>query len=391
MMKRKRPSKVPLQAIENKNVNNADTTDNMSIRKNKKCKLSQQYQKQSTKRILELKDTKKSQQNSENLNVPSKQNVEMYDYRIEQLNLISKQLLHCPTLTQDELRILFTKYKYDGHYKPNKSLPPFESLSKNKWDTLNNINCSLQTQQSLECNSYEQQEINSEKTINRSDDKYHCIQSSCIDIKNYNHTLTDCDTQSFGNRNIFNNTQNIDESRSNFCINEISNIQGDYFPRNMANTENIYPEEQRSYQYENFVDITENSQQSENYPPIHFDVPQNPNMYTDFHVQKWDNSMSLTEGNNNYQVSQSEHLIHVPEIIKLEWYYSTKNAEEQNIFNTNVHETVYPVMNNDYDTINNSTHIKQNFYANSSHLSSVSDNSIPDINSLLSSSTSIVD
>lgn len=345
---------------------------------------------------MEQKTKRKHTKNIEK--VPSKLNTSnsslecskrIYDHQIQQINLTLKESLNCPTLTEDELKILFVKYKLDGHYRTNKNLPPFNTLVRNTNDTFNGkhnfydeakhamlsnmqeINCrnnnditenlnystgnenrhakgDLHTyrniQQNLKHNSWKQKEIFRQNHVNdKIDGKYFCAEENFLANGNYNRTTSNYDIETHSDANIFNCTEKFDEFKSCLSINEIPNIEEQQFSCNVTNMQSVLSEESQSYgysgksifynasdsnaQYENLINCSEMSEQNDMKHAIHFnDLSLNSNLCNDFHLIKQNNVSSSINKNNNVQSWKSVEAVYTSYANTSESHYNVKNS-----------------------------------------------------------------
>lgn len=318
-------------------------------------------------------------------------NKEIYDHQIEQLNLVLKQSLNCATLTQDELKMLFLKYKLDGHYRPNKNLPPFTSLAestsgttnarqfydaaqctsipdvqvinyKNNNEAAGNLYCDIggENQRNKE-NVYRNMQINlkhdtwkpkallKESNVdNKIDSKYLYAQQSPAIDSNYNHVLASYDTQACSNASMFNDLQNFDPSKSNLDVNKIPNMADEHFPYNLMNAQSILSEDQSygytnesllcnlpnaSLEYENVNSSGDMSRQNDMQCPMQYNDLWNQNLCNDFHSNSWNNNVP-SMNNSNVQSWKSEPMCAYTS--NLESYYRKNHSEGQSNFNSNL-------------------------------------------------------
>ena len=326
-------------------------------------------------------------------NMLVKHNKEIFDHQIKQLNLVLKRSLNCPTLTQDELKMLFLKYKLDGHYRPNKNLPPFTSLTDSTSGTTNarqfydatqctsipdvqvinyensneaagNLYCDIasENQHNKEnLNIYKNMQINlkhdtwkpkavlKESNVdNKIDNNYLDIEQSPVIDSNYNHMLTSYDTQTCNNASMFIDVQNFDQSKSNLDVNRISNIADEHFSYNLKNAQSILSEDQSyrytnesllcnlpntSLEYENVNSSSDMSQQNDMQCLMQYNDLWNQNLCNDFHSNNWNNNVS-SMNNSNVQSWKSESMCTYTS--NLESYYHKNLSEGQSNFNSNV-------------------------------------------------------
>ncbi|KZC08731.1 hypothetical protein WN55_10753 [Dufourea novaeangliae] len=412
MIKGKKNLKLPIQVREDKDVHSTFRTKSSNVRKGRKFGLSQHCQKASTKEKVKPKKTNKCHLKSENVSLSDtllKHNEETYKYQIQQLDLILKGSVYCPTLTQDELQMLFMKYKVDGHYKTNKNLPTFTNQPDEAQNTSNNrnnfyneakytstsdmqrlnyrnnndtfanlyynstnenqcieenFNIYRNMQQNLKYNTCKQRDILMESnTNNGNDNEYYPIDQNTVNNQNYNHAVANYDTQTYTNTSIFSGMQNIGQTTSNFV--NVSDMEEEHISSNLANTVNILAEGHHSspyanknflcnvsdsnIQYENFKSISGNLQQNNEHPALqYFDLSFNQNIYNNFHSERWVNNTYPINETSNYQSCKSEQSVCMPETNNLEWYHNYgSHSEDQNIFNPHIQTNQYPFMSNE--------------------------------------------
>ncbi|XP_076240904.1 uncharacterized protein LOC143183270 [Calliopsis andreniformis] len=428
MTKEKGDSKLLLLKNVDKNINVKSKNKHLNVRKKGKYNSLQHCQETCVKQRIKkecIKKTDKILTKSDVSNITSKCNEEIYEHQIQQLNLILKQSLNSPTLTQDELKILFIKYKLDGHYRINKNLPPFTSLissmngaineerhiyneikhsalsnaqkvnSKNNKDIVENLYCDTNNEnQCTETNLHMFKNIQLSLKHNPWKPKKILKENIHNTIGDYNHTITNCDIQTYGNANVFNCTQNFGQSKSSSAVNEIFNAEDEQLLCNVTNVQTIHSEERQNYgcinknilynlpdltvENEDLSDYSEMSQQNGvQYTVINRnDLSLNSNFCNDIHSNKWNNNVSWINNNNHFQSWRNVESLCTPCTNTLESHYNVKNSsspsqltlikghsEEQNNFNSHVHTNVR-LMDSEYMpyvTNSSSTVVQQDF------------------------------
>ncbi|OAD58765.1 hypothetical protein WN48_10310 [Eufriesea mexicana] len=373
MTKGKKESKLATQINEDKN--NKTLKNNSLNTEKKKDNLSKYCKKMNVKQKIKQKDVKKCEKVTKKLSVIDmllKYNEEKYKYQIQQLNVLFGQSVKYPTLTKDELCMLFAKYRSDGHYKTNKNLPPFTSLLvnthnmfnekihvydqfsdlqkmkfKNTEDTVANLNCNtLNENQHIEENPkvHEILQTNVKQDLlrcrqisqvngmnNKVQNKYLYNDQSIPTInENNNHMFMNYNIKSHNNFNMFNDAQNLIQlkSDSNSNAKKISDGEEKYFLYKSINTQNVISEEQQSYRYVNknllynvsdpntqYENVTNNSEISQindiNCSVKYDNFSLNSNFYSDLYLNKCNNMTSINN-NNNYQSMTSAQSIYIP-------------------------------------------------------------------------------
>lgn len=406
---------------------------------------------------LKQKSIKKCQKVKENLNIPNmflKYNGEAYKYQIQQLNYLFKQPLNYSTLTQDELYVLYKKYKSDGHYKNNKNLPSFTShfvnnmfnenihfhdkfsdiqniKSKNNEDIIADLYCNnLNENQHIEENSkiYEILHSNINQDLlkctetsqlnnmeSRIHNKYLYNEENTLSNNNYNYMNHNVQ---YNNLEILNDIQNIAQSKSN--TKKISNVEEDYFTCNLINSQNISKEHQNSrymnknllynvsdtnMQYENLTNDSEISQENNIHYPVQYNnFSLNPNFYSDFYLNKCNSTTSIN--NNNCQSLKNAQSICIPHITNLESCFNVKNSitpyplplikshlEEQSNFNLPIYTDTYSVCNNKkltHISNDNVNDIQTNFNAYNLNSTVMSDDIHSQINTFIPSCANMI-
>ncbi|CAK9796971.1 hypothetical protein ANTPLA_LOCUS1034 [Anthophora plagiata] len=389
MIKGKKESKLSVQISEGKSTDGTLKNINLNVRKKRESDSLQQCKNRNVKQKVKQISIKKSHKVSKNSNVSNmllKYNKEMYEYQIQQLNLQFKQSLKYPTLTQDELKVLFMKYKSDGHYRTNENLPPFTSLLNNTHGVINEKNCFYDQAQcisvsdvekkcfgnnedvltntnssSFNHNQYVDENSNIPKNL-QSNFKHDMSQftdtlnvhnpSNKIENRhlyndeissNNNYMYTNYNEQMYSNANLSDNTQYFAQSKSTLNGKKLFDVEEEeHFPSNLTNVQNVLPEERQSCRYAdrnvlcNIPDSNaqyESSSNSSELPQqndIHCSLQDNnfsfsSNFYNDFYLNKW-NNMSLLNKNSNHQPWKSTQSICIPPIANLGSYYSIKNT-----------------------------------------------------------------
>ncbi|XP_078051066.1 uncharacterized protein LOC144477304 [Augochlora pura] len=302
--------------------------NNLINKKGMKRNILTQRKKTGLGKKMKAKD-KIHEQNSENVN-PSLNynNTDAYKCQFGWSKLILQYLPHNLRLTQDELKILFTKYKLDGHFEANgNSRPLFSDFLNNRQNTMN-------------------------------DENYFSNKSKHTFDTQRLHYSDNRDTY----ENLYNN--NVNENQQNFKhdadrqqenhISEMCDI-GNHFPSNSANIENIFPEqygnfhnENNNFSYnvqdENFQNISGDSQQCD---MQHIDQPWNSNMYYDLHMKERYDDMVLINGYDDYQLWINRQSNDITETSNSEYKYGAQIFSEQNDLN------MYSSNVNPYNFINN--------------------------------------
>ncbi|XP_076662972.1 uncharacterized protein LOC143366082 [Andrena cerasifolii] len=376
-------------------------------------------------------------------------NKEIYDRQIKQLNLVLKRSSNCQTLTQDELKMLFLKYKRDGHYRPDKNLSPFTILADGTSGTTNgrqfcdatqctsipdvqviNYKNSNEAAGNLYCDAASENERNKEnlslyrnmqinlkhdtwkpKAVlkesnvdNKVNNKYLCVQQSPAIDSNYNRMLTTYDTQTCNNASMLNDAQNFDQPKSNFDVNRISNIADERFYYNLMNADSILSEDQSyrymnesllcnppnsSLEYENVTNGSGTSQQNDMQCPMWYNDLWDQNLCNDFHSNNW-NCNASSMNNSNVQSWKNQPMCTYTN--NLDSYYHKNHSERQSNFNSDVN--MYQSMANGVMpyVANSSESSQQDF--NSSYTSTsnaASNNFFADVNAFISSYANIND
>ncbi|XP_076278452.1 uncharacterized protein LOC143208178 isoform X2 [Lasioglossum baleicum] len=377
MIRGKREFEESAPVGKNKKARNGDSSlqnDNTLIIKRKvKCITSPQCQKIDLKEKVKPADIE-NKQTSENANVLAERNNNSYECQFERLNMILKESSHFPTLTQNELRILFMKYKLDGHFEANKNLPFHTTFLNNQQNRIN----------------YGDNFYNEARCTPTVDTQY-------LNCRDNEDTF---DNLYYNNAN--GNQQNFKYNTYKHPENHTNEIY-DYFPSGSANTENIFPEANNDFefenntfpynaQYEHFQNVGESSQKYDN-TMQYIDQPWNLNISNNFQEKNWDSNMSLPNRNDNYQLWRSENSDYIPETNNSEWQYGVKNHVEPHVWNMHSPNTNYPPMNNENldlaTTINYNDCMHQDINTNTS-ASSVASNNFSDPISFLSSFTDII-
>lgn len=335
---------------------------------------------------VKQKSTKKCQKASKHISVSNmilKYNAKAYKYQIQQLNLLFKKSLKYPMLTQDELYMLFAKYKSDGHYKINKNLPPFTSLLDNTHDMFKENHCYDQfsdiQSNSEETHCYRNKE-NSEETVansysntfnknqhveenpkvceilqsnvkqdvlkctetpqvnnidSRIQNKYLYNDQNFLHSSNYNHLCMNYNMQSHNNLDILNDIQYCAQSKVD--AKKVSDAEKKQFSCNLIKSQDITSEEHQNYrymnknllcnipdtQYENLTNSEIPQQNDIHYSLQYNNFSLNPNFYNDCYLNKC-NNVAPINNNNNYQ-SKNVQSICIPHINNLESCLDMKN------------------------------------------------------------------
>lgn len=458
MTKGEKESKITVQPNANKGINTIMQNRSLNLRRKEECGLLQHRMKTNLKQNRKQKNVIRFQKTSKKVTISNKllkNNEEMCKHQIPKLNQILQKSLKCSTLTQDELKMLFVKYKLDGHYRTNKNLPPFTSLlnssnnivgKNNFYDetqhtpipdiqrkdcttnkdahtnlyynpgnesqhTEANLNTYRNTQQTLKYEAWKPKTIFWESNVdNRNGNKYLYEEENHVVDRNCNHMLTNYNIQTCSNKSVFTDVQNFDQSELKLNVNEISDMQEEYFSCDLMNPQNIFLEEHQSLrytnknllfnvsdpsvQYGNFKSSSENPQQNDAHCAAQYnDLSLNSNFSNDFHFKQGDTNTLSKNQSNNFKSWKSEHSICTPQTNNMKFYYNMNNhSEEQSIFDSNVHKNVYPIVDNKnlaYVTNNGSINVQQDSNTYTSNSIVMSDNFLPEANTVLSPYTVI--
>ncbi|KOX72673.1 hypothetical protein WN51_02967 [Melipona quadrifasciata] len=395
MTKGREESKLLAQINEDRNINGILKNNNLNVRKKKEYGSSQ---KMNVKQKAKQKDTSKFQKvtkQSSNSNMFLKCNKKAYKYQIQQLNLLFKQSLKYPMLTQDELYILFAKYKSDGHYRTNKDLPSFTSFfvdTQNMFDKKPCFYDQLPDMQKIKStndgetieNSYYNENQHVENILKQDVLKYaeippvnnmnSRIQNKCFyndqifpNNNNYNHLYMNHNIQ-HNDLNILNDIEHFAQSKLD--TKKFSDTEDTRFSYNLVNSQDISEEYQNcshvnkdllynisNTQCENLTN-SENLQQNIIHHSMHNNFSLNSNFYDDCYLNRCSNNTSINN-NSNYHSLNNAQSICTPQINNLESNFDMKNSvasqqlplikdhlEEQGNLNFPTHTDIYPMMNN---------------------------------------------
>ncbi|XP_076618922.1 uncharacterized protein LOC143340628 [Colletes latitarsis] len=408
MVKEKKVLKLTSKVKTDKIINVTKRTTNVNMKRKQSCGLLQHKKKASLKKNIKQNKATKLHKILSNKQLESKE--EMCKHQIQKLNQILQQPLEQPMLTKDELKLLFMKYKLDGHYRTNENLPPFPTLLNNMFDTIkesdflynktqyttipnvqrpecrssqdifrnlyldsdsesqytkDNLSMYKNVQQTLKQETWKPQ-INQWKNNmdDRSGNKYLYVERNPTFVSDYNYTPINHNIQTCNDRSVFTDIQNIDQSELDLNFHKVSNMEGEFFSPNLINGYNSHLEGHQNIgytnknlilsvsdstlQYENLQNNNEITKQSD----IHCAAPYkdlllNSNIY-DFHLKEWDKNTSLINRNCNYESWKSEQSISVPQVSNLKFYDNVKNYSEEDMFNSHIHRNVYPFVNNEH-------------------------------------------
>nr|XP_034187029.1 putative uncharacterized protein DDB_G0282133 [Osmia lignaria] len=427
--KREKESKISASTNEEKNVKITLEEKKKSIKKKGGYNVLQHPKKKNGKQLIKQKNT--SQKTTKKLNVSNmllKCNKELYDYQIQQLDLILKQSLNCPTLTQDELKMLFVKYKSDGHYRANTTLPQFTNFSDNTCDVINenqyynqmqyvpthntdkvhpknttntiinpycntdneiqpmkeNVSVCESTQSNLKCHLPQSIEI-SETSNMDSLTENKCLSVDCnpLNNSNCNHMFTNHDVQMYQNNiNVLNDIQNFNQLKSDLNIVSTENVATEHHNYKYTKKNLLYNIFDSNLQYGN-LNNSEISQQNDIYSILQYnDLQLNSDFCNDICLNKWN-----TDENNNLLYKNAQ-VPCIPHTNGLKSCYNVNNSmtasqmsliknyiENEGNINLPIHTNTYPFTSGKKDLIhefNENINTQQDFnpyFANSDTIS----------------------
>ncbi|XP_033363530.1 putative uncharacterized protein DDB_G0289263 isoform X1 [Bombus vosnesenskii] len=447
MIKRRKASKLPVQINEDGDTNNISKDNILNVKEKTEYDLSQ---KMNMKQKVKQKGTKKCQKVSKQINVSNmilKYNAKAYKYQIQQLNLLFKKSLKYSMLTQDELYMLFAKYKSDGHYKINKNLPPFTSLLVNTHDMLKENHCYDQfsdIQKAKPENSGETIANSYSNTVDKNQHAeenpkvYEILQSNVkqdalkctetpqvnnIDSRiqnkhlyndqnflhssNYNHLYMNYNMQSHNNLDILNDIQYCAQSKVD--AKKVSDAEKKQFSCNLIKSQDITSEQHQNCrymnknllcnipdtQYENLTNSEIPQQNDIHYSLQYNNFSLNPNFYNDCYLNKCNNVVPINN-NNNYQ-SKNVQSICIPHINNLESCLDMKNLvaphqltrnhlEEQGNLNLPIRTETYSVLSNKnlpYVSNEDVSNIQGDFNVNDTNSTVISDDILSQTNAFI--------
>ncbi|CAD1475996.1 unnamed protein product, partial [Heterotrigona itama] len=412
-----------------------------NVKKKKECDSSQKMNvKQKIKQTGISKFQKVARQSSIS-NILLKYNKKAYKYQIQQLNLLFKQSLKYPMLTQDELYILFEKYKSDGHYRTNKDLPSFTSFfvdthnmfdetlrfydqfpdtqkikSKNDGETIENsyYNENQHIEDNPKQDVLKYAEIPPVNNMNnRIQNKYLYNDQTFLNNNNYNHLYMNHNIQ-HNDLNILNDIEHFAQSKRDSM--KFSDTEETRFLYNLANSQDISEEYQNcshmnkdlhynmfNTQYENLTN-SENLQQNNIHHSTHNNFSLNSNFYTDCYLNRCSNVTSINN-NNNYHSLKNAQSICTPQINNMESNFDMKNSvasqqlplikdhlEEQGNLNFPIHTDTCSLNNKNLPHISNKdiSNIQADFNAYSINSTMMSDDILSQTNAFIPLCASIV-
>lgn len=373
-------------------------------------------------------------------NILLKYNKKAYKYQIQQLNLLFKQSLKYPMLTQDELYILFEKYKSDGHYRTNKDLPSFTSFfvdthnmfdkklhfydqfpdtqkikSKNDGETIENsyYNENQYVEDNPKQDVLKYEEIPPVNNMNsRIQNKYLYNDQTFLNNNNYNRLHMNHNIQ-HNDLNILNDIEHH-FAQSKLDSKKFSDTEETCFSYNLINSQDISEEYQNcqsshvnkdllynmsNTQYENLTN-SENLQQNNIHHSMHNNFSLNSNFYTDCYLNRYSNVTSVNN-NSNYHSFKNAQSTYTPQTNNLESNFDNENSvafqqlplikdhlEEQGNLNFPIHTDTCSMMNN-----KNLPHISNNqadFNAYSINSTMMSDDILSQTNAFIPLCASIV-
>ncbi|XP_054001980.1 probable cyclin-dependent serine/threonine-protein kinase DDB_G0292550 [Hylaeus anthracinus] len=262
-MNKKKESKLVAQLNIDKDANVTTRRRSLNMGKKQGYNVSLHHKKASFKQTIKQKNTTKRQKSPKKLpdsNKLLKNKEDTCKHQIEHLNQILKQTSTCPTLTQEELKLLFMKYKLDGHYRTNTNLPPVTSLLNNT----NNV---------IDANSY----LYGKTPYTENNLSMH---------NNLNYMSTNCNIHACNSENILTDGYYKIQSESNLNDNKISDM-----------------EEHQSLKYLN-KDLIFNAQYEKTDQNL-----LNLNIYNNCYLNEWNNNSTVSINKcNNFQSWENEHL-----------------------------------------------------------------------------------
>ncbi|XP_012154218.2 uncharacterized protein LOC105664352 [Megachile rotundata] len=328
IIRKGKESKLPVCVNEEKDINVTLKNKRSNVKKKEECNAARYYKKNMKAPMKQKNKFPKDTEKISISNMPLRYDKKMYEYQILQLDRIFKQSANCPILTRDELKMLFVKYKSDGHYRANKILPSFTSILDNSNNIINETKQFCDQMQYVP--SFNTKETNT-KTLDTFATPYYyidkenlsaCANTSSMDNKIDNKCLSigqnpfnnNNNNQLFTNHDMEINSINILDGIPNFNqsrldLNAKKNFSTeDYFSYNFMNTQNI-PEEHHdctnknllynifdsNSQYKNLSN-NETLQQHDTRDIMQYDSQLNSEFWNDACSNKW----SMHKNNNQY-------------------------------------------------------------------------------------------
>ncbi|KOC68859.1 hypothetical protein WH47_10847 [Habropoda laboriosa] len=440
MIKGKKEPKLHMQISEGRSIDGTFKNKNLNVKKKKQSALLQQCKNKNVKQKVKQKGRSKSDKVSKNLNASNmllKYNKEMYEYQIQQLNLKFKQSLKYPTLTQDELKVLFVKYKSDGHYRTNKNLPPFTSLLNNTHNVVNEKNYFSDQAECISVSDKEKNCFGNSKDIFTNSNCNSLSENQYLDENSNiyenlqpnfkNDALQFTDTLNVHNLSNRIENKHLYSDQTSSTSNSYNHMYMNYNEQmhsnisisdNIQNTPNILSEEHQSCRYGNrniLCNISdsnvpyENLSSSNEFPQqndIHCSLQDNNcSLNPNFYLNKW-NNMTLIDKNNNHQSWKNTQSICIPHITNLESYYNIKNttiphqltviknhSKEQGNLDLPIHTNPYYIIRNKnlaHLSNDDVSHMQQTFnHTTSSNI--IPDNFLSEANTCIPSCANMID